>query len=85
MPRMMAIRKITYAGKKILPGTEFQALTRSDAAVLSTLHYAVPVKDPGPEIESPGEVPGEDDPKPEAAAIKPKPKRSYRRRDMRAE
>lgn len=85
MPRMMAKRQITYAGKKILPGVEFDALTKSDAAVLSTLHYAVPVRDPDSKVEDPGAVSEEPDPEPEATGTKPKPKRRYRRRDMRAE
>lgn len=79
MPRMMAKRKITYAGKKILPGTEFQALSRGDAAVLSTLHYAVPVKDPDSKLDPPGAVPGKDDPGPEATEMDPKPKRQIGR------
>lgn len=83
MPRMLAKRKLTYAGKQILAGAEFDALSRGDEAVLSTLHYAVPIKDANP--ERPAAVIVKEDSPPEARKMRPKPKRRYRRRDMQAE
>jgi hypothetical protein len=82
---MRAQRQLTYAGKKIPAGAEFDVLTDRDAAVLSTLHYAVPVKSPEVNLAVPGTVPGKEDPGPGSGEPKPKPKRRYQRRDMRAE
>lgn len=71
--RLTAKKELRYAGRQVLAGKEFEA-TEKDAKILIAINRACLAVDPMPEPE----------PEPEQKEEAPK-KRTYKRRDMKAE
>jgi hypothetical protein len=79
MTRMIAIERFRYAGKIVNPGDEFEVGPARDIQILSIMKKAKE----GQEEENSGETAVEDESG--QPSLQDRPKRRYRRRDMRSE
>jgi hypothetical protein len=97
--KMVSLKPHVYAGKRLSVGDEFEVSGRSDARLLTAIGRAIVAPPPAPEPPAPPPVSRPLArvfvPKAEAPAVapvvaepdsdEPKPKRTYRRRDLSAE
>lgn len=66
---MIATKSMTYGGKRLQPGDPFEPKRARDAKILRAIGKARDADDPAPEVQT----------------VDAEPKRTYRRKDMKAE